>query len=219
MRSNLGSSAAGPYTGSTSAPESVVKSASRRREASNRSCQRRRPASMSFMSMSAPPGVSSPPRYLDVLVIDTRPVDRSVLVDVSVLEVLEVARGYPQRPQHIEDLPQLVVLVRAEAEVGGPQVARGALDGVTAALGDLGEHTPAVARVRAPVDVPLPLQAVDRVGHARRVHHQPFADLGQRQSALAAERPPHQGLVAGEGQLVRLEQGVELGEEDRLRTR
>jgi hypothetical protein len=48
------------------------------------------------------------------------------------------------------------------------------------------------------------------------VHHQPAADHLQRQFADAAEREQDQHLVAGEGQVVRLEHLVEAGEQDLL---
>lgn len=46
------SPARGPYTGSTPSPESVVKSPTRFRAESYRSCQRRRPSSMASASMT-----------------------------------------------------------------------------------------------------------------------------------------------------------------------
>ena len=55
IRSKPGTTApaGGPYTGSTSSPESVLKSASRTRDASYRRCQRSRPASIGGSVRSA----------------------------------------------------------------------------------------------------------------------------------------------------------------------
>ena len=49
------------------------------------------------------------------------------------------------------------------------------------------------------ITMPERLQAVDRVGHRGRVHHQPLPHHPQRQRALPAERQQHEGLVPGEG--------------------
>jgi hypothetical protein len=50
---------------------------------------------------------------------------------------------------------------------------------------------------------PVLLEPLHRVGHARRVHLQPLADLAHRQPTRATERQQAQHLVPCEGQAVR----------------
>ena len=79
---------------------------------------------------------------------------------------------------------------------------------------DLGQDRPPVALVRGAVDQADPLEAVDRVGDAGPVHLQALADLAQRQRPAAAEVQQHQRLVAGEGELERLQQQVQPRDQD-----
>jgi len=105
----------------------------------------------------------------------------------------------------------------AYPELRGHQVLRRALGQAAPLRRDLGQRAPAVPRVRPADNQSLPLQPVDDVGDAGRVHHQPLPDQPHRQRARPAEADQDQRLVPREGQPVRPELAIELGQQDLLR--
>ena len=115
-----------------------------------------------------------------------------------------------------DNAAELLVGHRLEREVGRHQVAGRRLHQVRPLRRDLGEHAPAVVGVGHADDPPVLGEPPDDRGHRRRVHLEPLTHLAQRQRAAGGEDEQHQGLVAREGQPVRLEDRVEPADDQLL---
>src|SRR6185437_3360486 len=124
-------------TGCTSTPESVVKSTSRFREASYRSCQRRRPASMSSTEkiVGRPTNRGHPNETARLL----HRLGRRLL-----LEVAGLGAHLPQRRERALPGP---LVERADAEVDGHEVAGAGLSHLAAVRRDRGQRAAPVPRV------------------------------------------------------------------------
>src|ERR1022692_4513103 len=133
------------------------------------------------------------------------------------LVLAEVTCRYPEPAQQPGDLIELPGVIAAHPELRRHQVLGRALYQDAALRRNLGQGAAAIPRVRPADDKPLPFQPLDDVGDAGRVHHQPLADQPQRQCAFAAERDQDQRLIPREGQPVRPQLPVKLGEQDLLR--
>jgi hypothetical protein len=123
--------------------------------------------------------------------------------------------------QPLEELEEFLALGLGQVGHAEVQVGEGGgrrLDDPSSGVGEGGQDPAPVVRVRTPADVPGRHQPVDRIRDAGGVDHQPAADDLERQLAAAAEAEQDQHLVAGEGQLERLEHLVEAGQQDLLDT-
>ena len=116
--------------------------------------------------------------------------------------VPEVTRCHTHVPKQARQGLDLGGSERVESEIslvegGGHRLHRG-----HPRRGDSREGPPTVGGVRQSLDKAAGCQALDDVGRARGVHHQPLTDTGHRQLTLPTEGEQHQRLIAGKGQAV-----------------